>query len=61
MTGEKYRYAMELYDWKKEGDDDKVLRPVIKYLWKQDAWHGRKSCCRNKTKTVMDRIWEGIV
>ncbi|MCI9602469.1 MAG: hypothetical protein HFI17_18625 [Lachnospiraceae bacterium] len=60
MTGEKYRYAMELYDWKKEGDD-KVLRPVMKYLWKQDAGQGRKSCCRNKIKTVMDRIWEGIV
>lgn len=26
---------MELCDWKKEGDDDKVLKPVIKYLSSQ--------------------------
>ncbi len=27
---------MELCDWEEEGDDDKVLKPVIKYLSKQD-------------------------
>ena len=27
--------TMELCDWDKEGDDDKVLKPVIKYLSKQ--------------------------
>lgn len=27
--------TMELCDWKKEGDDDKVLKPVIKYLSSQ--------------------------
>ncbi len=36
---EKYGFfwtTMELCDWKKEGDDDQVLKPVIKYLSKQD-------------------------
>lgn len=28
--------TMELCDWRKEGNDDKVLKPVIKYLSKQD-------------------------
>ena len=28
--------TMELCDWSKEGNDDKVLKPVIKYLSKQD-------------------------
>lgn len=28
--------TMELCDWNKEGDDNKVLKPVIKYLSKQD-------------------------
>ncbi len=28
--------TMELCDWKKEGDDDQVLKPVIQYLSKQD-------------------------
>lgn len=28
--------TMELCDWSKEGDDDKVLNPLIKYLSKQD-------------------------
>lgn len=28
--------TMELCDWKKEGDDDKVLKPVVKYLSEQD-------------------------
>lgn len=28
--------TMELCNWSKEGDDDKVLKPVIKYLSKQD-------------------------
>ena len=28
--------TMELCDWSKEGDDDKVLKPVIQYLSKQD-------------------------
>lgn len=28
--------TMELCDWSKEGNDDKVLKPVIKYLAKQD-------------------------
>ncbi len=28
--------TMELCDWEKEGDDDKVLKPVIQYLSKQD-------------------------
>ena len=40
---EKYGFfwtTMELCDWKMEGDDDKVLRPVIKYLWKQDVEYG---------------------
>ena len=35
---EKYDFfwtTMELCDWKKEGDDDKVLKPVIKYLSEQ--------------------------
>ncbi len=38
MTG-RYDFfwtTMELCDWSKEGDDDKVLNPVIKYLSKQD-------------------------
>ena len=36
---EKYDFfwtTMELCDWKKEGDDDKVLKPVIKYLAEQN-------------------------
>lgn len=36
---EKYNFfwtTMELCDWTKEGDDEKVLKPVIKYLSKQD-------------------------
>ena len=28
--------TMELCDWEYEGDDDSVLKPVIKYLMKQD-------------------------
>lgn len=35
---EKYNFfwtTMELCDWKKEGDDDKVLKPVIQHLSKQ--------------------------
>ena len=28
--------TMELCDWKKEGDDDKVLKPVVEYLSKQE-------------------------
>ena len=28
--------TMKLCDWEKEGDDDKVLEPVIKYLSEQD-------------------------
>lgn len=28
--------TMELCDWNNEGDDDKVLRPVIEFLSKQD-------------------------
>lgn len=28
--------TMEQCDWSKEGDDDKVLAPVVKYLSKQD-------------------------
>ncbi len=28
--------TMELCDWKKEGDDDKMLKPVIQYLSTQD-------------------------
>ena len=35
---EKYDFfwtTMELCDWTKEGDDDKVLKPVIKYLAEQ--------------------------
>lgn len=38
MTG-RYDFfwtTMELCDWSKEGDNDKVLKPVIKYLSKQD-------------------------
>lgn len=34
---EKYDFfwtTMELCDWKMEGDDDKVLKPVIKHLSK---------------------------
>jgi hypothetical protein len=34
---EKYGFfwtTMELCDWKMEGDDDKVLKPVIKHLSK---------------------------
>ena len=34
---EKYGFfwtTMELCDWKMEGDDDKVLEPVIKHLSK---------------------------
>ncbi|MEY8390624.1 DUF4240 domain-containing protein [Lachnospiraceae bacterium 45-W7] len=36
---EKYNFfwnTIELCNWKKEGDDDKVLKPVIHYLSKQD-------------------------
>lgn len=28
--------TMELCDWKKESDDDKVLKPVVEYLSKQE-------------------------
>ncbi len=36
---DKYKFfwdIMELCDWKYEGDDDKVLMPVIKYLARQE-------------------------
>lgn len=36
---EKYDFfwtAMELCDWTKEGDDDKVLEPLVKHLSEQD-------------------------
>lgn len=29
---------MELCDWDQEGDDDKVLKPVIEYLSKQEDY-----------------------
>ena len=46
---EKYGFfwtTMELCDWKMEGDDDKVLKPVIKHLsklWKSQTGE-RKEC-----------------
>ena len=30
--------TMELCDWDQEGDDDKVLKPVIEYLSKQEDY-----------------------
>ena len=37
MNGSRSFWAvMELCDWTYEGDDDKVLRPVIQYLAQQE-------------------------
>ena len=35
--------TMELCDWDQEGDDDKVLKPVIEYLSKQEDCNGLRS------------------